>query len=242
MSETQYAWLMSDDDLVNKEYIPEIMEILKKNELDMMGVNGYCQGEVRVKDVKSKFYRDKNDLLREVAWHLQWMSCLILSKKLIAEANFEKYRDTCLLQFGIVFDYLAEQSDVFVYWNANEVVKASLAGFDIDLNPGWSDQAFFIFTKSWSEVINAFPSCYTQDAKDSCIIGHCVKSKLFNIRSLIRLSLRGDYSLAVLKEYWIYIRKYIKQNIVLLVLIAMLPKLDTRIYKLLKKAYYIVKK
>lgn len=241
MSETEYAWLLGDDDIIHCEFIEEIIEALSRYQLDIMVVNGYGGKSVRVRDIASKFYEDRNLLLHDIGWHMQWMSCLIFSRKLIQEADFEKYKDTYLLQYGIIFDYLARKQHSLAYWNAHHIIEAAGPEFENDLNAGWSDKTFLIFTKSWYDVIQAFPAVYTQAAKDKCILDHGEKSGLFRTRSLIRLSLHGDYSIKILRQYRAYIKKCLKQNWAILFLIAMLPRVSSGIYMKVMKVYLRIK-
>lgn len=241
MSSAKYAWLLSDDDVVNVNELEKIISILLSQKYDLLVVNGGAGDYLRVQDVPTQCYTDMNKLLNDIGWHMQWMSCLIYSRKMIETADFAKFRNTYLLQFGIIFDYLALGNNHNVYWNADRIINQSVVS-NGEKNVSWADKTFLIFSQNWCNVINSFSSiCYTTWAKQKCILDHGIKSGLFNEKNLLRLSMQGVFTRKILSNYAVYIKQSIVVPYWKLYLIAMCPILSATQYKFFKNIYKRIK-
>jgi len=101
----------------------------------------------------------------------------------------------------------------------------------------WAENTFWIFTKSWYQVIHGFPACYSEAAKRKCIMDHGYKSELFNFKGLIKLSLQGIFNLKTLNEYSFYIKQTIKYKRPVLILIACLPTVNKKFFLSIRRFY-----
>lgn len=241
LADTKYAWLMSDDDGIVYERIPLILSILSKNNLDMLILN--ARG--RVNDVASKLYTDHNELLSEIGWHMQYMSCLIFSNEIIERADFKKYWNTNLMQYGIIFDTLSKKKEIQVYFLADVVIT----GFDdVKLhrssNDGWMNSALRIFVTQWTKMILSFPDCYTDYAKRKAIMEHGIKSKLFRLRPIISLSMHHYITpekLTEVKEYYHYAISY-PYWLVKLIACTTSNKFTLSIWEIIRKIHKLLAK
>ena len=201
LSTSRYAWLMSDDDGIDFSKIPEILHQLDQNDLDLFVLNA----ENRVVDVPSKLYTNHSKLLSEIGWHMQMMSCLIFSRELIHNADFDKFQHTFLVQYGIIFDTIGKKKDIQVFFFSDIVIVPFYPNdFERKQGDGWMQNALPIFVENWSRMILNFPECYSMEAKRMAIRDHGEKSGLFRFQSLLRLSLIGALTASKLHE----VRKY----------------------------------
>lgn len=225
MSKTKYAWFFGDDDRLVENAVAAIINVLLMAEYDMVVVNGgkKLKGsrdlvKGRVDDLSAPAtYKDRNKLLTDLGWHMTWISCLIYSRKLIANANFEKFIRSRFMQFAVVFDYLAEKK-VAVRWEPRPFVYSAAT----DL-PGWAVDAFGIFGREWFDEVMALPKSYLDQAKKACIMSHGVKAKIFGLRYLLILRFLGLYDFSVYKKYNSYFKYLSNLPKFIMWLIAAIP-------------------
>ena len=149
----------------------------------------------------------------------------------------------CLDNFSRIEKQAYFTRDLDMNSNGNDVNLrlATVSDIDIiekysdDLNGGWSDKMFLIFTKKWAETIDAFPACYSLASKKKCIMDHGSKSELFSLNNLVRYSLKGQYNRRILKKYRWYMVRTIRYNYIVLYLVALLPKVSESLGRKIKR-------
>lgn len=232
MAPTKYAWLLGDDDRIGEGVIDRIMsELSNAPEYDAVVVNGgLLNGEIngRVTGLPSKIYYDQNLLLRELGWHMTWMSCSIFNRRIFEEDSYERYFDTNFLQFAIMFDFFANKK-ICVSWISDGCIYGASTE-----KAAWRRQTFKIFVKRWYDVVQSLPD-YKQDAKNKCIISHAEKTGLFSLYQLIILREENNFNFAIFKEYVTYFHKVVKTSVVLLFFISIVPKQTIPIVRSVKK-------
>jgi glycosyltransferase involved in cell wall biosynthesis len=231
MSETEYAWLMSDDDHITEYGIEKVLNVIELNRHDLIVVNGgnltVDADEVlsehiyaRVDDIPSGLYIDKDPLLVDLGWHMPWMSCLIFSSKIIKDGSFDKYQGTSLVQFATIFDYLAYQK-FSVYWEACPLVYS----INDERHPAWIKRLFEIWAQNWYEVVIALPSDYSQEAKLKCVLNHGLKSGLFNgWNAFYQYRKTGHFDYKLFMQYRKYLPYVTNVPLTALLVISILPK------------------
>ncbi len=241
MSKTKYSWLLGDDDRITKNAIGEMITVLESADYDMVVVNGGKKlnslaerVEGRVNDLKNfSLYSDRNKLLSDLGWHMTWISCLIFNSKIIKNGEFEKFFNTEIPHFAVIFNYLS-RSNILVAWEPKAFVYSSARDLAC-----WYDKAFDVFGKMWFDTVKSLPNSYTEEAKNICIKNHGVKSRLFGLRFLIILRFLGYYDFSVYekyKSYFIYITN-LPQFVMLLIAIIPVPRFIA--YKLRKIAVFM---
>ncbi|RII29168.1 MAG: hypothetical protein CXR31_04710 [Geobacter sp.] len=240
MSDSQYSWLLSDDDRVVKSAISDVLSILNYRSYDLVVLNGgqlsiNSSGDFdilgRVKNISSKIYYDKNELLVELGWHMTWISCLIFCHDVIRKGQFDKYQNTSLVHVGAVFDYLADK-DISVYW----FEKPCLYGISTEILPSWVDKIFEIWVYNWFELVNSLP-LYSKEAKFECIKNHGMQTSLFNSwRSFYNLRKLGYYNYSIYRKYYNYLKHVTDVPLYLLFIISIAPNFMIALSRKLTKA------
>jgi glycosyltransferase involved in cell wall biosynthesis len=225
-SVSEYSWLLGDDDKIKDGCLPAILSCMQKNDLDLIVVNGgvlnldksnneYIKG--RVERLNSRIYDDRNELLSELGWHMTWISCLIFSSKVISAGDFEKYHGTCLLQFGMIFDYFSKNT-VSVYWVSEECVYST----PTSQVPSWIDLVFEIWAKNWFETVYALPT-YDTISKLKCIRMHSAKSRIMSLKTIYDFRKKGYYNISQYKMYRKYWPFVTDVPVAILYLIGVMP-------------------
>ncbi len=194
-ADTEYRWLLGDDDSFFEGTVGKLLEVLENDNFDLLVVNAARVvdkkdpkkgiSELRVKDISSGVFNDKNLLLEQLGWHMTLLSSLIFSKDLIEKADFDRYRNTNFLQVGIAFDYLGRKDSINVYWEASPVVYT----FN-ELGPigaSWFPKIIKIFVEDWFNVISSLPPTYSAKSKLKCIKEHDIKTGVFSLPRLLNI-------------------------------------------------------
>jgi len=203
ISDAKYQWLLGDSHLVDEIGLRKILDILRNNSPNLLVINREMHFSF-----PSKKYTDSDLLLKELGWHITNIASLIISCELIAGTNFKKYYGTNLIQFGIVFEYLAFLNSVNVIFENDRILKSTDALL-IQKHKGnsWFPKyAWSIFAKSWTDVVLSLPSNYTLSSKRECIVKHNKYTKIFSIRNIFLMRSTGDYNYSVYRENVEYIK------------------------------------
>jgi len=232
---TDYVWLLGDTYQIPPDGIDYVLKRIASNK-EKFDVIVFNQAR-RVVDIPQQDYSDQNKLLSDLGWHMTCLAVLIYSSKLIATADFERYRNTYFTQTAVIFEQIANR-EFLVHWDASRSVQpisnASLQ------KKNWLDQTFEIWIENWTNFIFSLPPSYNLAAKMKCIKNHGIKSGVFNLKGL--LILRG-FNILNYKKYRQYSHLFSltisSYSNIMMFLISLLPQilpqsLD-KIYKAIKK-------
>ena len=194
--ETAYVWLLGDTYRIPESGIDYLLNLLKSDgkSYDLVAFN---VGD-RVVDVPRQDYSDQNKLLSDLGWHLTCMSTLVYSSGLLKSAEFKRYENTCLIQTGIIFEYLAGKK-FLVHW----VGDLSVQGISLDglAKGGWQDQTLEIWVNNWANMVLSLPPSYSLDAKLKCIKDHGTKARILTFSALRRLRRYNILNYQAYKKY-----------------------------------------
>ncbi|NPA53461.1 MAG: glycosyltransferase family 2 protein [Aquificae bacterium] len=209
LADTEYRWLLGDDDSFFEGSLDVLLELLENDDFDLIVVNAARVkdkknpkkgiSELRVKDVKSKTFTDKNQLLEDLGWHMTLLSSLIFSKNLIEKADFDRYRNTNFLQVGIAFEYLGRKKDIKVYFEESPIVYT----FN-ELGPigaSWFPKIMKIFVEDWFNVISSLPPSYSLKSKLTCVKNHDKKTGVFSLLRLLNIRSFGYLNKEIYNKY-----------------------------------------
>lgn len=163
---TKYVWLMGDSYIIPNESINYLIDRISSNseKYDMFLFN--IGGEV--KNIPSADYSDQNLLLHDLCWLMTCMSCLVYSSKLIAGANFPRYRNTNFIQTGIIFEYIAN-SKFKICWKSEISVKR-WANFNNIKKESWQSNFLEIWFRNRANFIFSLPPSYSLEFKLKSIL------------------------------------------------------------------------
>lgn len=117
MADTEYAWLLGDDDEILENGLIKVIEILTKYKPDICVVNGInLDNEKIIKGISSKIYTDKNMVLSDLGQHMSWMSTLIFSNKMINKMDFKSITDNAFPHLIEIFRYFNKCCNL--YWSS----------------------------------------------------------------------------------------------------------------------------
>ena len=140
--------------------------------------------------------------------------------------DFTKYRN--FPQFSLIYNYLALHcsfywiNDVLIYSNKN---KKSY----------WIANTFEVFIDDWSKAVHNLPTSYTIGNKEMTIINHSVKSKMFNLATLMQLRSLRYYNWDVYKNYADVLSIHSKLKNFVLLIVAIFPPWIIFFIKKIKK-------
>ncbi len=191
LPDTDYVWLLGDSIIIKKGAISKILDVINENKNDIISIN------VKGRDIDffSKSYYDHNEVLSKFGWHLTLTGATLYSKKVIKFANkidFTNYRN--FPQFSLVYQYLA--IDCSFHWINDKLVYSNE-----NKTSYWFEDIFEVFINDWSNAVQNLPNNYTDNSKEKTIINHSIKSKMFNLTTLMQLRSFRYYNLDVYKKY-----------------------------------------
>lgn len=188
MSDTEYAWLLGDDDEILEIGLIKVIEILTKYKPDICVVNGYS-GRKRVENIKSKLYGDKNDVLSDIGEHMSWISTLIFSKVVNNKINIKNIKDNAFPHLIEIFRYINKSFNI--YWIDIIGVKTQK-----NIQCRYLVRCLDYFIKDWYRITTQIGN-YSNKAKQSFVRkGYNRNFSLTTILSIRSLNILNKNSLS----------------------------------------------
>lgn len=194
LSKSKYAWLLGDTNLICKDELYTVLNILQTGGHAAVLVNS----DNRVKNVPSQVFTDPTLLLKYIGWHITLLCSIIFSKSLIENASFKRYYNSNFIQTGIVFEYLVT-NPATSYWHSGNAIMG------LRKRSGWVNDALLVFAQRWTLFVLSLPPSIPLNIKLSCIKDHGIKSGVFSLKSLIRFRMDGHITKVVYKKYKSYL-------------------------------------
>lgn len=231
-SQTEYVWLLGDTYQIPDEGIPYILNLISKQNQKYDAIVFNVAN--RASDIPQQNYSDKNRLLYDLGWHMTCMASLVYSREIITNANFERYRKTHFIQTGVIFEYI-ENKEFLICWIESISVEAIVIK-NIE-KKSWQNKTFEIWTINWANFIFSLPASYELDVKLKCILDHGQKSGLFSFRRLLLLRALNILNYKSYKQYSNTFSLTIIYSNIIILIIAILPKILLSPLILLRKIY-----
>jgi len=225
---SEYMWIIGDDDLVSEGQFERIYKILGTLQYQLVVLNGGAMKSMggRVTGVKSKVFNNPGTLMQEIGWHMTWISCLIISRDFHRDLKFEKYIGSYFSHFGAIFEALSRNPTVIVYWyDPSSFYPSPNAKFS------WSSRVLEIFSEKWTKIVLSLPSTYSDEIKTKCIVDHGHKSGLLSFSGFLNLRAQGGISFSLIRSFADSLRRATKVNLIVVYLIALLPIYPLRIVR-----------
>jgi abequosyltransferase len=195
MPTSKFVWLLGDTYELTRHCIEHQLQLIASSGTKLDAVVYNVLG--RVDSIESKEYQDADALLAELGWHMTCMSALVFSSRLLAQANFARYRGTNFLQTGIIFESIADRDFCVAWVDSPSVLGISIPGC---VKSSWQDKTFEIWVDHWVAFILSLPPSYSLTAKLGCIKSHGTRSRIFSPRNLLRLRQTGIFTPSVLRS------------------------------------------
>lgn len=237
MSQCEYAWLLGDRSRIIDSAIEKILNIVNQDNYDLIVVNGgefkSLHSEVlipKVKNLETKVFKNHNDFLRELGWHITWMSCLIFGQKIRQYGDFDSFEGTSFIHVGVVLKYLSE-TDFSLYWDS------TMRAYNVKtVTSGWAinNLVFENFALKWCQLIQSLTG-YEEKARLASLKGIAFGNKIFSLKSMLYLRALGQYDLNILKKYGVYLSYTTNIPKIILVIIAITPPLFLNVLRTLRR-------
>lgn len=218
LSQGEYCWLMTDDDLLMPGAIKRVLnEIGKGFALIVASI------EIRNKDLTKVLIKKRPEIVQDQIYyasdwdqflikmlsHLTFVGTVIIKRQLWLSRNRERYFGSGFIHIGVILDERINENIL--------VISSSLISLRYG-NALWSNRAFQVWMFNWPELIWSFSTISDQTKKLSI-----AKEPWRQPIELLMLRALGSYSR---KEYQLYLssKDYSKSQRILAKLIAYLPR------------------
>lgn len=221
MSTSDYSWLLGDDDVILFSEIDFVIDILTTNEPDFLIVNTRNQ----VTENLPGHYTDKNNLLRDLGWHMSFISSLVFSRQCIEKANFNDFYGTGFVHIGAVFSYLSEIEKINVRWLDKVLVTTLRTDNDF---PSWYKQLLLVFGENWLNTIISLPIEYTAETKLLAARNLWKKSSIVSMKALLLLRAYDLLKFSDIKKYHMSISVLTGKKLIFVYIISVIPQILIR--------------
>jgi GT2 family glycosyltransferase len=227
--QTDYVWLLGDTYQIPAEGINYLLDLItvKRMKYDAFVFNVAN----RVSDVAQQDYTDQNKLLSDLGWHMTCMASLVYSSKLIANADFKRYRNTNFIQTGVIFEQIANR-EFFIHWvESISVLPIHIEGH---IKKSWQDQTFEIWARRWPNFIFSLPPSYELEIKLKCVKDHGIKSGIFSLKNLRDLRTSNIINNISYKQYSHLFPLTVCYSRICILSIMLFPKVAYKIFGVTK--------
>ncbi len=238
LSPARYAWLLGDDDRIHPDALAEVLARIGNSNDQLLILNGGSanRSKGRVSGFHSRTFNDADQFLCTLGWHATWISGLVISGQLIEKMNFSKYSGSYFSHFGSLFEALATEKEVSIYWHdRSSFFPSSGAHFS------WAPRILEIFSDKWARVVESLPSRYSENSKRTCIRAHSLHTGLFSIKALLNFRAQGAITRQAVIQHKQSLRLTSQTPLFIAQLICMIPvwllRTPRRIYVSLRKLF-----
>ena len=194
MANGEYRWLLGDDDDIVEENLSKVINVLKREKADICVVNGKSlRPGLRVNNIKSGCFYDKNEVLSKLAEHMSWISTLILKKNVVTELQIKKNTDNAFPHLIEILKFLNENCNL--YWLNECCVKVQK-----NMQQRYATHFLEYFIRDWVHIVDKIDD-YNDEAKTAFI--KAIERRSFKFRSILNLrgkNLINDEALNLCKE------------------------------------------
>lgn len=174
MADTRYRWLMSDTTFATD--IKDLMSDLASEDWDGYILNGDPYRAQHLPQEKTK-YSESISVMKDIGWHLTWISCMIYHERLINSLNFERYKNSSFNQTALMFEPTANRT-CKICFNPYIVVD----NLPVEKESGWLYHVFEVMYRQWYLLIMSLPLYYPYEVKKKCIVDAAKKPVLLSMR------------------------------------------------------------
>lgn len=197
--EADYKWLMGDDDLIVKNQLRNVLDIIHKHNPQLLIVNGGCKlsnGDFKcnVSNIKSQIYEDNDELLGDVGYYMSWMSCLIIRNDFIE--NYTKYNWTAFWHTASLLTQFGLRDEIRVYFESTPVVYSN--NFESG-GDDYSSKVLEYFTNDWFNLSVKIPN-YNEESREKFRYGHRNNVHEFKLKDFLSLRLRRGFNYGIYKK------------------------------------------
>jgi abequosyltransferase len=231
LSNSDYSWLLGDDDIILSKEINKILNILKEKSPNLMIVNTKNQVSKSLLDFE---YSDKEKLLIDLGWHTTFISALIFGKKFLNSIDLDRFKKSPFIHFGAIFDGLENYQNINVYYYSS----VSVVTIKSDLGyPSWYKNFIEIFSDSWLNAVMSLPVGFSYDSKNSAARALWKNARITSFTSLSLLRSLGYINIYTIFKYRKSLFMLSKRKFIFIMILTILPKSFLSFFPILYKSY-----
>jgi glycosyltransferase involved in cell wall biosynthesis len=121
--DTKYIWFKGDDDRAINNGVEKALEIINDGDYDMIVTNAMGRTGILDDKLRTQVFADAVLFFERTLKMTTFMSILIYEKKLIEYADFSRYIGTEFVHTGIMYDYLAKQESIRVFYEQTPLIE-----------------------------------------------------------------------------------------------------------------------
>ena len=201
MANGEYRWLLGDDDEIIEEKFEKILNVLKKEKVEIIVINSpdiNGKGQF-IKNVRSQKFNERNKVLGAIACQMSWISSCILSEKVIKNLNIKNVNDNIFPHLIEILKYLEKSCNI--YW-----IEEVCARIQHQSKCRYSEKILEYCLKDWCEIIEKIEG-YDGKAKLK-FVRSTPLIKYSNFINLLRYKKENILNLKTLKKISPYLKYY----------------------------------
>lgn len=222
MADTEYAWLLGDDDELFEEDISKVISVLEEKRPDICILNS-----LNDRTLKTKMYTDRNEVISDLGLALTYISNIILSETVIRNIDLKEIKYNAFPHSIEILKYI-DKNNCKLYF----LDKIKIKSLRLLAEIRYPDKVIEYFFKDYKEITD-YVFNYAVESKMNFIKkGHEYFSfrNILNLRRANAISLKKMYAF---KDNMYLIPNKIKFN---MFIVSLMP------IKFINIIYYIYKK
>lgn len=193
-AEGDYVWFLGDDDYVLDDAIERVLDIINREGVDALILNGAARPGMRPKSrLVTRLYDDLNEIARDLWQHASWMSSIVIRRQLLNDFDTADLKGSQFIHLQALFYALSRQQRIRMYCS-NEIFMTHPVLDDI-VN-SYSIHTLYNFLDRWEFNISRLPATINANTREICFMQSPIKSGGF-----IRLKGQGAYAVKDLIKY-----------------------------------------
>lgn len=223
MADTEYAWLLGDDDEIFEDTIEKVMKALLTYEPDICILNS-----LKDTNIKSKLYTDKNEVLSDLGLALTFISNCIFKNTVIKKINLKQVKNNAFPHTIEILNYLKINCKLFCLDNVNIKPLKNIAEMR------YSDKHMEYFFCDYRDIVINLIG-YNDIAKKMFIKK---RNELFTLKNIINMRRAHAITLKKLYDFRNNYNKIPLKLIIIFFLVSLEPKL---FWDVVYKTYKLIK-
>lgn len=200
MATTKYRWLMSDPCYVDN--LDDLMTDLESKEWDVYVATDDRKVRSDRLPKEKVLYNESISVMKEIGWHLTWISCMIYNERLINSFNFLRYKDSCFNQTALLFEPTANR-ECAICFNPNLRVK----NVGVARESGWHYHVFDVLYRKWYLLVMSLPLYYPYEVKKKCIEDNHKNADVLFFRAHLLRRMSGKWNIWDLQQNKFFVKQ-----------------------------------
>lgn len=218
LEENDYVWYLNDSSFIEKRSFDMLVENLNANFFSAIMIN--CKN--RVTDVIPKELMDRNEFVKQLAWHATKTGVTIYNSKILnnvlSSNNYKKYLGTNFIQLGLLFELIYSCSLPLLWLKDISLLDNNKK----NSNSYWHKDVIKVFAYDWANFCLMLN--FISSSQQVCLMRmHTEKTKLFSLTGTCYLRSKDGIKLKDVIEYRKSILLVSRRKFLLLTIVSLIP-------------------